>query len=303
MRDLPDVSLTAASHDPYLLCLEGSCVPDSQNNIYIYFASGTSASAPAFAGIMAYVDQQNAIATGSPRVGAPNYVLYRLAATQTSYPSQCDASSTTAPPAANCIFNDVTVGSNVVPGESGTEYQSGAGYDLATGIGSINVSNLVSNWNSVTFNPTTTILSATPSTLTHAIPVPFAVNVTSNNTNSVPTGDIALTAYSSGGGQAINIGVWTLSGGSASSTTTLPGGNITVGAYYAGDSTFAPSSSPTSRSRLRLTLNPARTVLSVLTADQNGNPVPFTGGPFGSFVYLRADVAGQILDWGHRAEV
>jgi len=29
-RDLPDVSLTAAAHDPYLICLEGSCIPDSQ---------------------------------------------------------------------------------------------------------------------------------------------------------------------------------------------------------------------------------------------------------------------------------
>src|SRR5579862_8251988 len=28
-RDLPDVSLTAAGHDPYLICLDGSCVPDS----------------------------------------------------------------------------------------------------------------------------------------------------------------------------------------------------------------------------------------------------------------------------------
>jgi hypothetical protein len=35
------------------------------------------------------------------------------------------------------------------------------------------------------------------------------------------------------------------------------------------------------------------TVTSVLTGDQNGNPIPFTSGPFGSFVYLRADVAGQ----------
>jgi hypothetical protein len=35
------------------------------------------------------------------------------------------------------------------------------------------------------------------------------------------------------------------------------------------------------------------TTLSVLTADANGNPLNFTGGPFGSFVYLRADIAGK----------
>ena len=60
VRDLPDVSLTAASHDPYLLCLEGSC---SQG--FIYFVSGTSAAAPSFAGIMALVDQQMENLNGS----------------------------------------------------------------------------------------------------------------------------------------------------------------------------------------------------------------------------------------------
>jgi hypothetical protein len=30
-----------------------------------------------------------------------------------------------------------------------------------------------------------------------------------------------------------------------------------------------------------------------LTPDQYGNGIAFTGGPFGSFVYLRADVVGQ----------
>src|ERR1700683_4795985 len=38
VRDLPDVSLTAASHDPYLLCLEGSCVPNSQGEFSVYFS-------------------------------------------------------------------------------------------------------------------------------------------------------------------------------------------------------------------------------------------------------------------------
>src|SRR5205085_10672115 len=28
-RDLPDISLTAAGHDPYLLCLAASCVPNT----------------------------------------------------------------------------------------------------------------------------------------------------------------------------------------------------------------------------------------------------------------------------------
>jgi hypothetical protein len=298
VRDLPDVSLTAASHDPYLLCLEGSCVPDSQNNIYIYFASGTSASAPAFAGIMAYIDEQNTIATGSPRVGAPNYVLYRLAATQASYPSQCDASSTTAPPSATCIFNDVTVGSNVVPGELGTEYQSGAGYDLATGIGSINVSNLVSNWNSVTFNPTTTTFSMNSTTsISHGTPVSFNVTVAPNTGTGIPTGDISLEAPAilsqQGASGLMLVGNYKLAQGAVtSSTAQLPGGGpYWVTANYSGDETYAPSQS----SAVSVTVTPevSTTTVSVLTPDQYGNGIAFTGGPFGSFVYLRADVVGQ----------
>ena len=119
VRDLPDVSLSAASHDPYLLCLEGSCQPNSQGEFYIYFVSGTSASTPSFAGIMALVDQQmaNLNPAQGPRQGLANYVLYPLAANQALYPSNCNASNTTTPPTTTCIFNDVTVGNNVVPGD------------------------------------------------------------------------------------------------------------------------------------------------------------------------------------------
>jgi pseudomonalisin len=84
-RDLPDVSLTAAGHDPYLLCLEGSCVPDAQNNIFFEGVEGTSASTPSFAGIIALVDEkmsQLPAPDNSPRQGQADYVLYPLAAAQ-----------------------------------------------------------------------------------------------------------------------------------------------------------------------------------------------------------------------------
>jgi len=146
VRDLPDVSLTAAIHDPYLVCFEGSC---------FYGVGGTSASAPSFAGIMALVVQQHG------RQGQANYTLYRLAAAETL--SQCNASNTTTPPASTCVFNDVTKGNNAVPGEPGygtstAKYQATTGFDLATGLGSVNVANLVNKWNTVTFNATTTTL-------------------------------------------------------------------------------------------------------------------------------------------------
>jgi subtilase family serine protease len=284
VRDLPDVSLTAASHDPYLLRLEGSCEPNAQGDIEVYFVSGTSASAPSFAGIMALVDQST-----TPQ-GMANYVLYKLAATQSSYTSQCDGSNTTTVPAGSCIFNDITVGDNVVPGESGTDYQAGPGYDMTTGLGSVNVSNLVNDWRTVTFNPTTTTLSlTTPPIITHGSPAPFTVTVIPNSGTGTPSGDVTLVTGAPYG----ILGPWALSGGSISaSTDALPGGVYPVYARYGGDATYAPSISASS-SYVDVTTEPSTTTISVLTANQNGSFVPFTGGPFGSFVYLRADVAGQ----------
>jgi pseudomonalisin len=138
-RYLPDVSLTAAGHDPYALCL--SCT--TSNDLKYY--GGTSVSTASFAGIMALVVQK----TGA-RQGQANVTLYQLAAQQ--QPSQC-ASTLGVSRASNCIFNDITVGNNAVPGEIGygtstAAYQATSGYDLASGLGSVDVANLVNGWGS-----------------------------------------------------------------------------------------------------------------------------------------------------------
>jgi hypothetical protein len=292
VRDLPDVSLTAASHDPYLLCLEASCEADAQGEFFIYFVSGTSASAPSFAGVMALVDQEM-----GGRQGLANYVLYRLAAGQAAYPSQCNGSNTAGPPAATCIFNDVTVGNNVVPGEVGSEYQAAAGYDQSTGLGSVNVGNLISSWNSATFSPTTTALTLNGGStvnIVHGQPVPVLVSVSPNSGTQIPTGSVVL--FTGNGLAPTTMNVYNLAGGQANSTTTqLPGGVSTynVWARYGGDATYAPSDSvPVA---VTVTAEPSTTTVSVVTANQSGQSIPFTSGPFGSFVYLRADVAGQSL--------
>ncbi len=280
-RDVPDVSLTAAGHDPYLLCLEGSCVPDSNGQFFVYFVSGTSASAPSFAGIMALVDQQM-----NGRQGQANYVLYRLAASKGNF-SKCNGSNTSGLPASTCIFNDVTVGNNVVPGESGTQYQSGAGYDLATGLGSVNVANLVSNWNSVTFNSTTTTILSPSSNvnIVHGQPVTFNVTVTSSK--GTPTGSVSLVTSNNQ-----SIGVFPLTSFPVQ-VSNLPGGPAyTVTAYYGGDGNFGASNSAASP-LITVTPENSSTTLQTLTIDQNFNFINFTGGPYGSFVYLRADVASQ----------
>jgi hypothetical protein len=286
-RDLPDVSLTAAAgNDPYLVCIDASCEPDSQGFISFAAVGGTSASTPSFAGIMAIVDRKMAA-----RQGHAGYVLYKLAATENL--STCNGSNTTTLPASTCIFNDVTVGDNAVPGEAdyglpSAKYQSTVGYDLATGLGSVNATNLVNKWSTVTFKPTTTTLSLSPTTITHGQAVNVTIVVAPQTGTGTPTGDVSLITSTS-----VAPGFFTLSGGTVSSViNSLPGGTYTVTAKYGGDTTYAASTSTPSAT---ITVTPEATVTTAAayTVDSHFNFIPFTGGPYGTFVYMRADVKGQ----------
>ncbi len=140
-RDIPDLSFDASSAYPYLICLEGSCSAHA-GDVSFAGVSGTSAPTPAFAGIVALIVEAN----GS-RQGQAGETLYGLAASESL--ASCDSSA----PAPTCIFNDISSGNNSVPGEAGygtstAHFQAGVGFDLVTGLGSINVYNLVTQWNS-----------------------------------------------------------------------------------------------------------------------------------------------------------
>jgi hypothetical protein len=292
-RDLPDVSLTAAPHDPLLICLRGSCVPNAQGEIFFYGVGGTSASTPAFAGIMGLVANRTLT-----RLGQPNYVLYRLAAAENL--SQCNASSA-ALPSSTCVFNDVTVGNNAVPGQanygtSNATYQSGKGYDLATGLGSVNVTNLINQWNTVTFSPTTTTFSISPTSAVHGSPLNVAGTVTPNNSGTVPSGVVWVQGGSSNGNLVGDSTVDTFALGSQGSfagvTHRLPGGTYSVNAHYAGDGTYAGSDSSPG---VQVTIQPENTTttFSVLTTDSGGNLIPFSSGPYGTPVYYQAHISGE----------
>jgi hypothetical protein len=287
-RTIPDVSFSAAGHDFYLLCLHRSCLANSQGQFSIFGIAGTSASTPAFAGIMALVNQKN-----FSRQGQADYVLYRLAATENF--AQCNGSNTSSLPASTCVFNDTTLtlpgGTNAVPGAAG--FAATVGYDEATGLGSVNVTNLVNQWSSVTFTASTTTLGLNPTTsITHGASV--SVNITVAPTGGgggTPTGDVALLASAGANAQASVDGFTLGAGGSVvAATRQLPGGTSGIKAHYAGDGTFGASDS----APVTVTVNPepSSTVVKALTANQAGLPIPFTSGPFGSFVFLRADVAG-----------
>lgn len=294
VRDIPDVSLTAAGHDFYILCLEASCVPDAQGFISLAGVSGTSAAAPSFASIMALIDQNQ----GGGQ-GVANYVLYSLALEQQQKnpPIVCDASNTTTPPNSACVFNDVTSGNNSVPGETGYPngmYAAAPGYDLASGLGSVNITNLVNAWKNATFNATSTTLtlngSATPSPINHGTSVAVAGTVSSNSTT--PTGDVSLIAATGPLGSLSNqtgVAQFTLAGGAISgATTVLPGGTYMVHAHYTGNSTFASSDS----AGVQVTVKPEGSSTTISGLDPNS--LPLTGGtyPFGSLIFVRADVVG-----------
>ncbi len=292
-RDLPDVSLTAAGHDPYLICLDGSCTPNSQGQITLEGIAGTSAAAQAFAGIMASVAFKAGV-----RLGQPNYVLYRLANAETL--SQCNASNTTTLPASTCVFNDVTVGNNAVPGElnygtPSAKYQSGVGYDLATGLGSVNVTNLINQWSSVTFNATSTSLSISPTTAQHGTPLNISGAVAPTSGTGTPTGVVWFTHNNDYFGLVGDntIATFPLDGtASYSGTARLAGGTYQLNAHYPGDVTYGGSSSSP---LVQVTISPEPTTItfSVLTKNLMGNLVPFTSVPYGTPIYFQAQVNWQ----------
>jgi hypothetical protein len=272
-RGVPDVSLaSSALHDGYLFCFTTDpTTPDCQltagaltQNTFQNEAGGTSFAAPAFAGIMAIVDQKmksaaTANSAGDGRQGLANYVLYPLAAAEQF--SSCNSSNETVPttptPAA-CTFHDITVGTNtpLVGSPAVVGYDAGPGYDLATGLGSVDAANLVANWANAAsgFQGTQTILSTNPAAATisiaHGQPATFNINVqklAGDTTSSTPVGDVSLIAQ--GGTLPNSMGVVAavpLIGSGAATTgdftvPNLPGGSYNLVARFPGDSTFAGS--------------------------------------------------------------
>jgi hypothetical protein len=303
-RDLPDVSLFASNgfvNSAYIICQSdqtyGGC--NLQSEEFLLFG-GTSVSSPAFAGIMALVNQQ----TGE-RQGNANYVFYKLAAKDTL--SSCNSSNK---PASTCIFNDVTYGTNAVPCVAGSPncttssgdqygilngYSAGTGYDQASGLGSVNANNLVTQWSSVTTLPSTTTLnSLTPTTITHGQPVTFSVTVKPQSGAGTPTGTISLVASNS----KQTIAAFSLSNGTASgSTEMLPGGTYQVTAHYSGDANYASSDS----TALPVTVGKENSQqdLFLVTFDGNGRLVNghTNTAQYGTQYLLRVNVenaAGQL---------
>ena len=317
VRDLPDVSLFASAGfngSFYIMCeadqgFFGSTEACSLTTDTFVGIGGTSASAPAFAAMMALVNQKTAA-----RQGNANYTLYKLAAQSGA---SCNSSAAAAT-GNSCIFYDVTKGNDSVPCAVGLPNSSPscspapsggygilvdpknpttpawtttAGYDLATGLGTLNAANLVNAWSATAFTPsTTTLTNVSPVSIVHGQPVSVSAAVAAKSGAGTPTGSVALMAAPAG--QSLGIGDLPLVNGAASGTTTLlPGGTYNVTAHYPGDGNFGASDS----APVQVTVGKENSLTKPTLYAYN----PTAGGfskastmPYGTIFFLRGGVAG-----------
>ncbi|MGO9775535.1 MAG: protease pro-enzyme activation domain-containing protein [Terracidiphilus sp.] len=271
VRDIPDVSFFASdgflSSSAYLICVsEGgyTCTYNTNTEPVAQEVGGTSVATPAMAGVMALINQK----TGSIQ-GNPNAELYKLASQQTY--SNCSAETATT--SNSCYFNDIDQGTNAMACDYGANigispnclppedkvggnvdevgilsgYSAGVGYDQATGLGSLNVANVVNSFEGIGNHPAT--LTVTPAS--YNITANQTLNVTISVTAAfaggpTPTGTVILSSgsYNSGPQTLSTSGSCTAAG----CTIAIPGDSLNPGTAvilkvnYSGDSTYASQS-------------------------------------------------------------
>jgi subtilase family serine protease len=252
-RDVPDVSLYSSPNSVgYLFCTSdqtnwnmgqtASCSNGSgfrdANTGALTVAGGTSFATPIFAGMIAIINQAKGYVSGQ---GLMNTSLYTLAANSGTYAT---------------AFHDITSGNNECPSSLGSSfctgpatssYAAGAGYDLATGLGSVDLNNLVNatGWPAATklIGTTTTVAASTPSPAINT-QVTFTITVAPQTGSAMPTGSVTIsvdgagTPYGTGSTTSVALGA---NGTAIYQTTFTTAGNHQVVAQFAGDTTFAGS--------------------------------------------------------------
>lgn len=255
-RDIPDISFSGSYyHDPYALVVLGL----TESN------GGTSASAPLFAGVVALLNQYEVAhgAIAQPGLGNLNPTLYAMAQ------------------AAPSAFHDISSGNNAVPcaqetlncvnGAAG--YNAGPGYDLATGLGSLDVYNFVTQWKSAV--PSTVTLTLSPASA--GLNDPVQVTATVTGAAASPAGTLALVVQAGAAG-GVALGTADLTAGATAGTSSavfnvtgaqLGIGGGTVQAVYGGDALYQASQASASFA-LKLGFTSGSVVIPWVTPD----PVP-----------------------------
>ncbi len=257
----------------YALCIEAAdCVNGAPGTLPYTAGGGTVSATGAFAGLAALLVQAH-----GPQ-GNLDPTLYSVAAATPS------------------AFHDVVQGTNTVACSTGSPnctngfvynvvghmaYSAVAGYDPASGLGSVDAANLIANWrpaNTATAAVTLTLTqpgSTTPVTSIHHGD-PVQVNVAVSGGSGVATGDVAVVSNNALPNNAA-LERLTLSNGAAvdSALTSLPGGSYQVTARYAGDATYAPALS----APVTITVYPSASQVVVLgSSTPSGSTVSY-GSP------------------------
>jgi len=197
-RLVPDISVDSSPENAgYLYCTsdtsawgqgqQASCNSGFRDSSTqdLTVAGGTSFAAPIFAGMLSIINEKE----NSTGQGLINSTLYTLASNSSTYAS---------------AFHDITSGGNQCTAGSQycsssgqSEYAAARGYDMATGLGSIDFYNLLSAWHpgsSAGLASTTTSLSAatgTPSSGANDI-ITITVTPESKSISSTPTGTLTI---------------------------------------------------------------------------------------------------------------
>jgi subtilase family serine protease len=253
MRAVPDVALSSADHDGSIMVEDGSD----------WIVSGTSVAAPSFAGVMALVVESQ----GGAGQGSANAGLYR----------QVNA--------AHNPFHSTPSGNNSVPGVEGFT-ASGAAYNLATGLGSVDVAVLVGDWGpggsaSADF---TLMASAGSGTVAAGKTVSFTVGVSESGSaeNAV---SLAATAPA---GISVGFSSPTVVPGSAATVTVTAGSTAAAGAHTITLTGTDDSGSQTLNYALTVTQPPTLTLTagsgSVAVVQGASNHLSLTASTGGSFL-------------------
>jgi Big-like domain-containing protein len=231
---VPDVALHASfANDGYLICSEGSCTNGFRRaDQTLDVIGGTSAGAPSMAGILGVIVG----GTGASGLGSANPTLYSLAG---SVPS---------------AFHDVTSGNNEVPCQPGSPncpavapFQFGftatAGYDRATGLGSVDADVLATHW-APTVSTSTSLALSSPSTSVGASET-FTATVTpaASGFGSPLGGRVQFSIDGSAAGAPVPVAKTSGSYRAVFSTSSLTGGNHAIQAAYGGNLVYLASAS------------------------------------------------------------
>jgi hypothetical protein len=294
-RDIPDISLMSGAigdNAAWLVCTDepwpdtttnkmpANCALQSDGSFPFFGFGGTSTAAPAFAGILAMVQQNN----NAGRLGQAAKQLYDLYNNPTAAPH---------------VFNDITVGNNSVYCSSGspnctmnsagsfflTGFDSTIGYDLASGLGSVDVNQLIAYWGTATGDsPVKVTVTLDHSAVDGVTPLQVTVSVTDPTNLGTPTGHVTI----SGGGYLAPLPAASLDG-SGNATITIPAGKLafgtdTITAVYNGDGADTTYSVGTGSATVNVTgFKLSATPLTLAAGAPTGNVSTITVTPLGGY--------------------